>query len=193
MQKRCILMGVAVCVTIMAAVGVGHLLAEQINSRRDAAFKAGREVKTRDLLQRMGTIRSGDVLPDHEFYDSLYRGIRLKDLVDGPTIFSYFDPGCGACIADLICLHEALPNIDATDRIVLLTSSRHTSVNEIQQRTGTRFRVVIDDEERLAQQLSIHTTPFTLLVDSELRIDRIIIGALTEDECEEIADRITEK
>lgn len=193
MRKRFVLIGLAGCVTILAAVGLGRLVARQINSRRDAAYAAGREAKTRDLLDRMGTIRVGDTLPNHEFQDSLTGAVRLSDLISGPTILSYFDPGCGACVADLLCLHDAGPALGATNRIVLLTTSSHVSVNEIQQRTGTQFRVVIDDEGRFAEQLNIHSTPFTVLVNSELRVERIIIGALTEGECEELAGHIMTK
>jgi peroxiredoxin len=193
MQKRFVLIGLAVCITILAAVGIGHLLAEQINKRRDAAFKVGREAKTRDMLHKMGSIQVGDVLPDHEFLDTLNGEIRLSNLIDRWAVLSYFDPGCGACIADLICLRDALPDVGSMGRLVLLTSSSHASVNEIQQKTGTQFKVVVDNEGQFAKQLNIHTTPFTIMVGSELRVNRIIIGALTEDECEEIAGRIIGK
>lgn len=72
---------------------------------------------------------------------------------------------------------------NTSHRVILVSPSTPEFVNEAQKELGTAFPVLYDTLDRYRTELKIASYPFNILVDSDLTIKRIVVGALTTSEC----------
>jgi len=171
---------------IAVAVGLGVMVAGRWNNSRVDDFKISRELRTQQILSKMGTIQAGDILPVFDLRDSAGRKVDLKAIVRSPTLISFFDPGCGACLSDMKMFWRLAGGGPEREKIIFVTSSQPQLAAEAQQKLGTNFRVLFDLQDGYGSELGISTVPLNVTVDSCLRITMIVAGALTEDECKNI-------
>lgn len=172
--------------TIAVAVGLGVIVSGRWNNSRVDDFKISRDLRTRQILSKMGTIQAGDMLPVFDLRDSAGRKVDLKALVRSPTLISFFDPGCGACLSDMKMFWRLTGDGLESEKIIFVTSSQPQLAAEAQQKLGTNLRVLFDLQDAYGSELGMSTMPLNVTVDSCLRITRIVAGALTEDECKNI-------
>ena len=177
-------------ITVAVAIASGILIAKGINAKRDDDYRISRDIKTQEILNKMGTIQIGGAIPDHLFLDSTGKGVALSDIIEDVLVLCYIDPGCGACIENLRCMANNMKNTNHYKKVWLVSDASSSSIEKLQQQAGSNFNSLNDDGHRFSSNLNINTTPLTLVVSRELIIEHVFIGGLTNDECETIAKMV---
>ena len=129
----------------------------------------------------MGTVEVGDTLQDHTFEDMDLRPIRLGKIVSGPSIISVFDPGCDACLEELSTFQRVLTPLALERQVVFISGGNPRYIAELVASTGLASHVLYDHHSAWLGSYRILTFPFNLVVDSNLVVTRIVVGAMTEE------------
>lgn len=91
----------------------------------------------------------------------------LGELVDGPTVVLFWNPGCGFCRAmhdDMLAWQAARP--PGAPSLVVVSSGRADEVRA----EGFAGTVLLDSEWRFAGAVGAQGTPMALLVDGEGKV-----------------------
>jgi peroxiredoxin len=173
---------------VTLAAGLGVISSKYLNRHREEEMVLGRDIRTQQILERMGTLRIGDTLPSFELQTSEGGIANLSSLVDQQTLIMFFDPGCGSCLEELKSVWALSRKDVSRSNFLVITSASPDLVDQAQRSLGTELSVLYDTADRYGTELGITTSPFHVLVDSTLHISKIIVGSMSDRELRDCLD-----
>lgn len=177
---------VLVCMTfavVAAAYVTGKYASSHYKGRDRDRAEFARSVNTDRILSVMKTIRVGDTMPDHCFVDADGNQVTLGNkLVNDHTLLLFIDASCPSCLAEIEILQNLVSDADEATSFVLLSRDNLIAVNRLRKAYAVGCSILIDTTGAYQTNLNLLTTPFSVLVDKDRRIEKIIAGSLREDD-----------
>lgn len=145
----------------------GDLLRERQQARREF---------TEELLRSTNTLSKCSSLHEYSFEDLDGNPVALSTLPREPLLLVFIDPLCEGCDAELKEINEVVPQGEANDRIIVISSGDRESLQEKLSGISPRCRILVDPGSDYVFQLGIYTFPFNVLIDDD-RVIRDIMAA----------------
>ena len=182
-----------VAVTVIVTVALAYFLGSKVGGyigkqRAESQYLEKRAAQTKAVLALAKGLEIGTTIPDHMFVNLDGDSISLHSLFGEKTVVSIVASGCGGCDHLLNTIADAA---DSTEHgcFVFISESGYQDMVEIPQTYGLYSPVVYDAEsEYVLQFFETLVYPTVILVDRSGRIEKLLIGSLTEDEIREVID-----
>lgn len=129
----------------------------------------------------------GAPLPRFELADLAGGTLDSEDLRGDVTVINFWATWCGPCRREIPALRE----IGRSTRVVAITlddASNQAAVRDFIERERIAYRVLQGDN-RLAGQLGIRSIPYTVVVDSELKVVATYRGVVSESRLQKAIDK----
>lgn len=185
LKRLIVLLGVMLAVVVVAyAAGVQVVL-----YLRDRGVQKLREegvARTQQILDRMGTLRVGDTLPDFTLEDYQGKEHRLSDLVSNRTLISYAMPDCDACLGELEVMKRAVKDSADFRYFLVISDANPAHFEAVRQNMGVNCRFLFDNGGAFRTAFGIFSYPFNMIVAKDLTVLEIRVGYTVESDFEEV-------
>lgn len=180
--RALVLMFAAIAV-VVAAYATGKFASGYYRSRDRDRAELARSINTEHILSVMKTIRVGDTIPDHRFVDADGNRVTLGNkLVNDHTLLLFIDASCPSCLAEMEILQNVVSDANEATCFLLLSRDNLAAVKRLRKAYSVGCSILIDTTGAYQTNLNLLTTPFSVLVDKDRRIEKIIAGSLREDD-----------
>jgi peroxiredoxin len=164
-------------IVLAAAYFFGIAIAKGVRN-----WKAGRmqAEQTEAILEKMGSgLGVGKSLPDAVLADLEGTDTRLSDLLCDRTVVVFFRTDCSFSQAELAALKEATTAPEDQRCFVLISHSDQAELWEVRQKLGLICPILFDRDKLYGKQLGLMTAPLNFMVDKNLKITKVVSGALS--------------
>lgn len=185
--QSAILYVVAVAAVIAAGYGVGKLTAVYYNGHANRQYLAARSYSTNELLAQMNTIKVGDILPNHLFRRLGGDTAHLSRLLQSRTILIFVDLGCTPCLDQIEMLGRVTTTPQERCHFLVVSRADPGQLSRLRSDLSVQCEMLLDSAGTFHEKLSIHSSPFSIVVDSGRVIRSIVAGSLLEEEMLELA------
>lgn len=175
-----------VLVTLSAAYVLGTKVGGLVVQKKQREQRFVRSLQTKELLNKMGTLKVGDALSDHTFQGLDRQFYRLSSLLQNHTVISIFDYHCDNCIAELQEIANTVRDSIEAKHIILISGSNPLQLLELRDTYEVPCRILYDEDRLFLDQYDINTYPFNIIVDDSLRIEDVVAGSLQRDELRQL-------
>lgn len=183
---------ITIIVCSAVAVGAGHYLAGLLTARAiSERIEEARKTRRSDnaaMLEEMGTISIGGRLNDFRFVDLNGDSVLLSETVTGKSLVMLFDPGCGSCGYEIEEIENVLGQSGECDRFVLVGGGTPEEIRTYLQDYDINCRVVCDENREFIFGLNVPGYPFNIVVNRELEIADVILGAMIRIEIQDFLE-----
>lgn len=184
--KRIALYALATTLVIGLAYGVGTLASRYFNNDSQRLYLSARRYATVDMLSRMNSVSVGDQLSDHTFRLVDGDSVRLSRIVTARSLIFFLDPTCPLCLGQAEMIARLARTESETRRFFFVTMADQDQCEQLQNALGGCL-ILRDIDGSFHGRLKVHSSPFSILVNGQLRIDDIVSGELLEHEIIQIA------
>lgn len=175
---------VSIAVSVFAAVlAAAWLLGAQagnlVNNSKAKDYQKQRQTQTNQILEQMGTIKVGDTLPNYALEDLEGRIWQLSELIDDRAIISFYKPDCGACEQQLDAFRES--GLESS-KLILISADNPLHLKALAETDGIEAVILYDENRAVSEALGITISPFNIVLNHSLVIERIEAGTMRADE-----------
>jgi ABC-type uncharacterized transport system ATPase component len=163
---------------LLGGIG-GKLVSNSVRSYKENMHAQARVYLQTSVLEQMETLEVGDTLRDHVFEDLDLKPVRLRDVLLNTTIISVLDPGCEACLEEVAMLQHTLADSILRRTLIFISGGNPRYLSELMVSTNLPSMMLYDHHSLWLGSYKVITFPFNIVVDTELVVQRIIIGQLT--------------
>ena len=185
--RQLVLFAAAAVAVIVAAYGIGKVAASYSNDDAKRLYVSARAYATDELVARMNTIVVGGQIPDHTFHLLNGDTIQLSHLLSTRTLLIFLDPTCPTCLGQAEMVVRVAQTGDERRHFLFVTKADETQVRQLQSQLGINCRILRDANGVFHDALNVHSSPFSVLVDTNRVIERIVLGKLLEEEITQMA------
>jgi peroxiredoxin len=146
--------------------------------------KKARTDLTTKLLQDMNTIEIGKPLPDHVFEDLDGKLIRLSEMIGKRKLIIFLSTDCGHCLELLNTVNRVVLEKEQDAQILFVSSDDRVDLQQAIIAYGIRSPILWDRDATYSSNLRITTSPFSVLVDSNLIVTWVNSGEIDAKEIE---------
>ena len=174
----------SIAVSLFAAVlAAAWLLGAQagnlVNNSKTKDYQQRRQTQTKQILEQMGTISVGDTLPNYALEDLEGKIWQLSELIDDKAIISFYKPDCGACEQQLDEFKKS--GLDPS-KLILISPDNPLHLKALALADGIESVILYDENRAVTEALGITISPFNIVLNHSLVIERIEAGSMRADE-----------
>jgi peroxiredoxin len=149
-----------------------------------------RELVRKQILTEMKTIQVGDTLLDQEFVDLDGAQVRLSDFAKARhgAIIGIISPDCMVCVEEVSGLAALVPDSTLRNRIIFISAGSPEELSNLRRVAGLTNMFLCDRSNGWISQYKVYTYPFNIIVNQDLKIQRVIPAALEAPDIEEIGE-----
>jgi peroxiredoxin len=175
------------CLALGALGGKG--VSTILEKRQQSIDHERRELLRKQILTEMKTIQEGDTLLDHEFVDLDGVTRSLSSCVKNPgAIVGIISPDCMVCVEEVSGLAALVPDSTLRNRIIFISAGSPEELSNLRRVAGLTNIFFCDRSNEWISQYKIYTYPFNIIVNQDLKIQRVIPAALEAPDIEEIGE-----
>ena len=123
----------------------------------------------------------GKPAPDFQLLDLDGQTISLSDLKGKPVLLNFWASWCGPCRSEMAYLQEIYEERSGEGLVLLAINIGESSsqVQEFLQKRNLSLPVLLDTQNRVAEQYGVQFLPTTFFIDKDGIIQDKIVGAFT--------------
>jgi peroxiredoxin len=131
-----------------------------------------------DPTQSIRRVRKGASMQNFALVDINGKNVRLSDYPNRPVLINAWATWCPPCKAEMPDLNEFYKQNQADGFVILAINAGETreQAGQFARQLGLSFPVLLDPDEALMDQLSIHDFPTSILVGKDGVIQSVHIG-----------------
>ena len=165
--------------TIGAAWLLGTQAGELVSKSNAKDYQERRHEQTKQILEQMSTINVGDTLPNYALEDLNGKIWQLSELIDDRAMITFFKPDCGACEQQL---DEFGKTALEPSKLILISADNPLHLKALAEADGIESVILYDENRFLLEALGITISPFNIVLNHSLVIERIEAGTMMADD-----------
>ena len=185
-MRRIVLLVLAI-IALIALAGYLGVQAGQLISERKA--EKARIEYSETVLKRMGTLKVGDLLPEHEFVSFSGDSVMLSSLINRPTVVIFTEAECKACEEQSQVIKSRVATLEDYGAFLFITSGYPQGQLESNKRGETQFRFLMDKNSEYTNLLKVNNSPLSIFVDGERRIRSVFVGQMDQETISEAIEK----
>jgi peroxiredoxin len=196
---RNMVIGLVIAVAVAGAIWAGGSKekASQPSSSKsavDTSKKKEEQPVSQGKVSREERPQEGFRAPDFTLKTMDGKEVRLSDNEGKPALINFWASWCPPCKAEMPHIQEAYEQYKREINFHMVNLAVQDNPDEMKkyiQKEKFTFPILLDETGEVAQEYNVTGIPQTVIVNTDGEIVKVVIGAMTKEQLQELLKRVT--